>query len=138
MLGNQTPVISSTVDSSLLGGMTVALGDKYTDMKVFPSKNKPILTSSQVRRYVCCQQSQEIHRSSPSERLSSPHEAPSRPCSSSKISKPTSSHIGDGPFKLTYFNKPKKKPRSCFACDVGQIYLLPTNSVFNKSPKFKK
>lgn len=33
MLGNQTPVISSTVDSSLLGGMTVALGDKYTDMK---------------------------------------------------------------------------------------------------------
>merc|ERR1711934_352268 len=33
MLGNQTPVISSSVDSSLLGGMTVALGDKYTDMK---------------------------------------------------------------------------------------------------------
>ena len=29
----QTPVITSDVNSELLGGMTVSLGDMYTDMK---------------------------------------------------------------------------------------------------------
>ena len=34
MLGaKQNPVITSSVDSELLGGMTVSIGDKYTDMK---------------------------------------------------------------------------------------------------------
>jgi len=47
MLGaGHSPVITSSVDSDLLGGMTVALGDKYTDMKYIDMS-----VASKVKKY---------------------------------------------------------------------------------------
>merc|ERR1712130_581492 len=47
MLGEgQTPVITSSVEKDLLGGMTVSLGDKYTDMKYIDMS-----VASKVKKY---------------------------------------------------------------------------------------
>jgi len=47
MLGaDQTPTITSSVDADLLGGMTVAIGDKYVDMKYIDMS-----VASKVKKY---------------------------------------------------------------------------------------